>query len=93
MINYSGCQNNWYGDKCASPCGHCKNSETCSQTTGICPHGCIDGYFGEKCDTGMQTFVIMFRGILRYRAFFYCKCKTKLKYVELKIIQTESRML
>lgn len=63
MINNSGCEDKWYGDKCVSPCGHCKNGETCSQATGICPHGCLDGYMGEKCDTGMQNF---FHYILGY---------------------------
>ena len=60
IINNSGCEDKWYGDKCVSPCAHCKNGETCSQATGICPHGCLDGYMGEKCDTGMQNFFIIF---------------------------------
>lgn len=51
MTNYSGCDNGRYGLTCGLLCGHCKESETCFHTTGICPHGCLDGYTGVKCKT------------------------------------------
>ena len=52
----SACQRGWYGDGCSERCSEkCKDNVTCRNTDGSCPNGCIAGYSGVKCDSGINT--------------------------------------
>lgn len=50
------CNNNTYGPRCLLKCGNClyPYGEQCHQVTGQCPHGCLVGYHGSRCDQGMN---------------------------------------
>ncbi|XP_055884947.1 receptor-type tyrosine-protein phosphatase T-like isoform X2 [Biomphalaria glabrata] len=39
-----------YGVNCLTKCGLCQDHEMCDPGTGLCPHGCQDGYTSDKCD-------------------------------------------
>nr|XP_034311839.1 multiple epidermal growth factor-like domains protein 10 [Crassostrea gigas] len=44
------CPVGYYGLQCDSKCvGHCKDSEGCNQTSGLCDNGCDDGWTGSNC--------------------------------------------
>lgn len=51
---FTECPKETYGPKCAYKCsGKCLGDIACNKVTGKCDIGCVIGYTGELCDTGM----------------------------------------
>lgn len=46
------CDENMFGERCSSSCGHCLGSEQCHHINGTCMNGCASGYEGELCRKG-----------------------------------------
>ena len=48
----SGCEAGYYGERCDSVCGNCREGATCDTGNGNCPNGCAAGHEGNKCQQG-----------------------------------------
>lgn len=55
----SGCPYGKYGENCHLSCPNNCNG-LCDLKTGNCLLGCLDGWLGEKCDTGKIFFFCVF---------------------------------
>ena len=50
-LMFSECPHGTFGEKCLSDCfPNCKGN--CDHVSGICKHGCVDGWTGQMCDNG-----------------------------------------
>ena len=51
------CSDEYYlgdGGHCVACSNNCKN-KTCEQTNGFCAQGCVDGFWGERCNRSCST--------------------------------------
>uniref|UniRef100_A0A8W8P3B7 Scavenger receptor class F member 2 n=1 Tax=Magallana gigas TaxID=29159 RepID=A0A8W8P3B7_MAGGI len=46
------CDKGSYGSQCKEICGHCRDTDQCSNINGTCLTGCDAGYQGNLCRTG-----------------------------------------
>lgn len=54
MCIFVGCVDS-YGEDCRNPCSkHCING-ACDRFNGSCVSGCVNGFIGDKCNTGVWT--------------------------------------
>ncbi len=58
---FSVCADGKYGANCQSTCAHCAVGQICDKKTGECPSppGCVAGYDGTKCDTGVNYSLVV----------------------------------
>jgi len=53
MSSFTACAQYTFGTNCSEVCFNCANLTDCNKTTGICPLGCADGFYGEQCNNRM----------------------------------------
>ena len=53
-FSVTDCDNGTYGLDCKGECGHCLDNMTCNKIDGSCSMGCVSGYSGKYCHSGMQ---------------------------------------
>ena len=51
------CMSGTYGENCSKRCSsHCDGqNKSCDHINGWCNHGCMNGYQGNRCDTGKDN--------------------------------------
>lgn len=50
------CDGGLFGVNCGMSCGHCRNNQQCNHINGTCADGCDQGYMGDNCTKGRETF-------------------------------------
>ncbi|OPL33563.1 hypothetical protein AM593_09849, partial [Mytilus galloprovincialis] len=55
QIPYAGCPFRKYGVNCEMNCSENCILGSCNLVNGNCTHGCVDGWFGERCNEPCTT--------------------------------------
>lgn len=59
-----------YGENCQHPCSqHCYN-KNCDRFNGSCLTGCMDGFYGKRCDKGKQELKFCFNFRIAWNILF-----------------------